>query len=131
MLWVRELLSFGLQQSNLYFRITALRRSGAQSVSALVPFPVLLPSPLLPVMLVLVSQIFSIFSDRFLFLVAAAVLFGVVGGTACNFATQLKFLLGYDDALDVRIPSSATKTVLIPLKRSSRPTVLEVSSVTC
>jgi len=34
-------------------------------------------------------------------LVAAAVLFGVVGGTVCNFATQLKFLLGYDDALDI------------------------------
>ncbi|CAA7268894.1 unnamed protein product [Cyclocybe aegerita] len=31
----------------------------------------------------------------------AAVLFGVLGGTACNFATQLKFLLGYDDALDI------------------------------
>ncbi|KAG5652697.1 hypothetical protein H0H81_004082 [Sphagnurus paluster] len=31
----------------------------------------------------------------------AAVAFGVVGGTACNFATQLKFLAGYDDALDV------------------------------
>ncbi|KAF8157217.1 ammonium transporter [Crassisporium funariophilum] len=31
----------------------------------------------------------------------AAVLFGVLGGTLCNFATQLKFLLGYDDALDI------------------------------
>ncbi|KAF9473932.1 ammonium transporter [Pholiota conissans] len=31
----------------------------------------------------------------------AAVLFGVVGGAACNFATQLKFLLSYDDALDI------------------------------
>ncbi|TFK33405.1 ammonium transporter [Crucibulum laeve] len=31
----------------------------------------------------------------------AAVLFGVMGGTVCNFATQLKFLLGYDDALDI------------------------------
>ena len=28
-------------------------------------------------------------------------MFGVLGGTVCNFATQLKFLLGYDDALDV------------------------------
>ena len=35
------------------------------------------------------------------FAIAAAVLFGVLGGTVCNFATQLKFLLGYDDALDV------------------------------
>ncbi|KAG8746251.1 hypothetical protein FRC10_005500 [Ceratobasidium sp. 414] len=31
----------------------------------------------------------------------AAVAFGVVAGTACNFATQLKFLLHYDDCLDV------------------------------
>ena len=35
------------------------------------------------------------------FFLAAAVLFGVLGGTICNFATQLKFVLGYDDALDV------------------------------
>ncbi|KAG8723850.1 hypothetical protein FRC09_001493 [Ceratobasidium sp. 395] len=31
----------------------------------------------------------------------AAVAFGVVAGTVCNFATQLKFLLHYDDCLDV------------------------------
>ncbi|RDB17452.1 Ammonium transporter 1 [Hypsizygus marmoreus] len=31
----------------------------------------------------------------------AAVAFGFVGATACNFATQLKFVLGYDDALDI------------------------------
>lgn len=31
----------------------------------------------------------------------AAVLFGVLGATVCNFATQLKFVLGYDDALDI------------------------------
>jgi hypothetical protein len=31
----------------------------------------------------------------------AAVVFGVVAGTGCNFATQLKFLFGYDDVLDV------------------------------
>ncbi|KAF8891476.1 ammonium transporter [Gymnopilus junonius] len=31
----------------------------------------------------------------------AAVLFGVLGGTACNFATQLKFICGYDDTLDI------------------------------
>ncbi|KAK0538447.1 hypothetical protein OC835_001428 [Tilletia horrida] len=31
----------------------------------------------------------------------AAVAFGVIGGTACNFATSLKGLLGYDDALDI------------------------------
>lgn len=32
---------------------------------------------------------------------AASLAYGVIGGTACNFATQLKFLAGYDDALDV------------------------------
>ncbi|KZV76624.1 ammonium transporter [Peniophora sp. CONT] len=31
----------------------------------------------------------------------AAVLYGVVGAAACNFATQLKFVLHYDDALDI------------------------------
>ncbi|KAF9447561.1 ammonium transporter [Macrolepiota fuliginosa MF-IS2] len=31
----------------------------------------------------------------------AAVLFGAAAGTACNFATQLKFIFGYDDALDI------------------------------
>jgi hypothetical protein len=35
------------------------------------------------------------------FSLAAAVLFGFMAGTLCNFATQLKFLAGYDDALDV------------------------------
>ena len=28
-------------------------------------------------------------------------LFGFLAGTGCNFATQIKFLLGYDDALDI------------------------------
>ena len=32
---------------------------------------------------------------------AAAVCYGVVGGTICNFATQIKFFLNYDDALDI------------------------------
>jgi hypothetical protein len=31
----------------------------------------------------------------------ASVLFGFMAGTVCNFATQLKFLASYDDALDV------------------------------
>ncbi|WFD36591.1 hypothetical protein MCUN1_003474 [Malassezia cuniculi] len=31
----------------------------------------------------------------------AALVFGVVGATACNFATQLKNIFGYDDALDI------------------------------
>ncbi|KAF8662805.1 hypothetical protein AX16_001087 [Volvariella volvacea WC 439] len=33
--------------------------------------------------------------------VPAALLYGALTGTVCNFATQLKFILGYDDALDV------------------------------
>ena len=37
----------------------------------------------------------------FSFRAAASVLFGVVAGTVCNFATQLKFTLGYDDTLDI------------------------------
>lgn len=31
----------------------------------------------------------------------AAVIFGVVGGVACNYATKLKFVFGIDDALDI------------------------------
>ncbi|KAI9067816.1 ammonium transporter [Trametes sanguinea] len=31
----------------------------------------------------------------------AAVLFGFMAGTLCNFATQLKFIFGYDDCLDI------------------------------
>ncbi|PCH45136.1 ammonium transporter [Wolfiporia cocos MD-104 SS10] len=31
----------------------------------------------------------------------AAVLFGFMAGTVCNFATQLKFYFGYDDCLDI------------------------------
>jgi Amt family ammonium transporter len=37
----------------------------------------------------------------FAFWIAAAVLFGFMAGTICNFATQLKFFAGYDDSLDV------------------------------
>ncbi|KAJ7769466.1 ammonium transporter [Mycena metata] len=33
--------------------------------------------------------------------VPASVLFGFMAGTVCNFATQLKFLFGYDDTLDI------------------------------
>lgn len=31
----------------------------------------------------------------------AAVIYGVVGGAACNYATKLKFVIGVDDALDI------------------------------
>ena len=37
----------------------------------------------------------------FVLRIAAAVLFGFMAGTLCNFATQLKFFAGYDDSLDV------------------------------
>ncbi|KAK7001985.1 ammonium transporter [Favolaschia claudopus] len=33
--------------------------------------------------------------------VSTSVLFGFMAGTCCNFATQLKFILGYDDTLDI------------------------------
>lgn len=36
-------------------------------------------------------------------LTAAAVVFGIMAGTLCNFATQLKFFAGYDDSLDVSV----------------------------
>ena len=32
---------------------------------------------------------------------AAAVLYGFMAGTVCNFATKLKFVLNIDDTLDV------------------------------
>lgn len=31
----------------------------------------------------------------------SAIVFGVVGGAACNYATKVKFFLGIDDALDI------------------------------
>ncbi|PWW76006.1 ammonium transporter [Tuber magnatum] len=31
----------------------------------------------------------------------AAIVYGVVGGAACNYATKLKFVIGVDDALDI------------------------------
>ena len=31
----------------------------------------------------------------------SAVIFGIVGGVVCNYATKLKFLIGVDDALDI------------------------------
>jgi hypothetical protein len=40
------------------------------------------------------------------------VLFGVMAGTLCNFATQLKFFAGYDDSLDVS-PGSDERSFLI------------------
>ena len=36
-------------------------------------------------------------------LTAAALVFGIMAGTLCNFATQIKFFAGYDDSLDVSV----------------------------
>jgi uncharacterized integral membrane protein len=48
----------------------------------------------------------AVISFRSQLWIAAAILFGVLAGTVCNFATQLKFLIHCDDALDVGITSS-------------------------
>lgn len=80
--------------------------------SALEPFLALLPLRPLLVTLVLVSAFPLIRMPSILnvpSILAAAVLFGVLGGALCNFATQLKFVLGYDDALDVRLFRVLTK----------------------
>lgn len=82
------------------------------------PLQALLPSLLPLVTLVLVSLCRPDLptSQSDLLLLAAAVLFGVVAGTACNFATQLKFVFGYDDALDVScIYRHVTKNILLPI----------------
>lgn len=39
--------------------------------------------------------------DAHRFHTASALVFGFMAGTVCNFATQLKFALGYDDTLDI------------------------------
>lgn len=51
---------------------------------------------------------------------AAAVAYGVVAGTACNFATQLKYLVHYDDALDVNALSSYSLGLELNFNRSLR-----------
>jgi len=51
-----------------------------------------------------------------------------MGGLVCNFATQLKFLAGYDDALDVSsIQNFDSNIILTVLSRSSLLTVSAVS----
>ena len=47
----------------------------------------------------------------FVFLIAAAILCGALAGTICNFATQLKTLLGFDDALDVGSTAPSQNTI--------------------
>ena len=58
-----------------------------------------------------------------------------MAGTLCNFATQLKFLFGYDDCLDVCrlygcmlciLPGDGADTLLLSLCRSSPRTALAV-----
>lgn len=59
---------------------------------------------------------------------AAAVVYGVVAGTACNFATQLKYLVHYDDALDVDMFDHLLGPLLIS-DRSLHLTLLAASVV--
>ena len=73
-----------------------------QLVSVLGPLPASLQLLLVLVTLGPVSYIAIVTSNAFTYsTTAAAVLFGFMAGTLCNFATQLKYLLGYDDTLDI------------------------------
>lgn len=83
--------------------ITDLRRNGVRSVFVQVPLLALLLSHQAQVSSVRVSflQLVHLLTYLKMSHAAAAVLFGFMAGTLCNFATQLKFLLGYDDTLDI------------------------------
>ncbi|OBZ78451.1 Ammonium transporter 1 [Grifola frondosa] len=82
--------------------ITALSASGPLLVSALELSPDWSPSLPPQDMLGLVrAHPFSSPSTTDICVTAAAVLFGFMAGTLCNFATQLKFVFGYDDCLDI------------------------------
>jgi Amt family ammonium transporter len=108
MFWVSIAMMFSWHQLTVISRIGASRRSGRQLASAAVPSLVSLRSHLVLVSLVPVSDLprlgTDLSSDHRCF-PAASVLFGVMAGTVCNFATQLKFIFKYDDALDVCTPS--------------------------
>lgn len=98
---------------NMY-RIIALRESGRQSDFvlglSLVLWLLLRDLGSLVLVGIILSQAFtyayalSPFFPHF-FHIAAALVFGVMAGTLCNFATQLKFFAGYDDSLDVSFAS--------------------------
>ena len=93
-----------LEVSHGCFGTTVLRESGVQSGFVQVQFPALLLSPQVQVSLVRVSGSANAFWRLMLLTsvyAAAAVLFGFMAGTLCNFATQLKFVFGYDDTLDI------------------------------
>ena len=47
----------------------------------------------------------------FVLLIAPAILCGGLAGTSCYFATQLKYLLGFDDALDVGSTAPSQNTI--------------------
>lgn len=64
-------------------------------------------------------------------LLAASVLFGVMAGTVCNWATQIKFLAGYDDALDVCSLLLFSKELSHHCGRCLPPMLSEGSLVTC
>lgn len=96
------------------YRIIALRESGRQSDFvlglSLVLWLLLRDLGSLVLVGIILSQAFtyayalSPFFPHF-FHIAAALVFGVMAGTLCNFATQLKFFAGYDDSLDVSFAS--------------------------
>ena len=90
----------------LFLRIIVLRKNGRLSAFAQVLSQA--SSPLLPalvswvpVCLFLRKKNSTTHNSLFTLRLAAAVLFGFMAGTVCNFATQLKFFAGYDDSLDV------------------------------
>jgi putative flippase GtrA len=92
------------------FRIIALKKSGRQSDFVLALSLVLWLSLRDLVSLVPVGKLYLskhsyllIFFSPLSPLTAAAVVFGIMAGTLCNFATQLKFFAGYDDSLDVSV----------------------------
>lgn len=107
----------------IYFRIIALRKSGRQSDFALALSLVLLLSlrDLVLSALVGIPPSSSIYIAYLFYcllpfptrLTAAALVFGVMAGTLCNFATQLKFFAGYDDSLDVSVILIYKKKILL------------------
>lgn len=59
----------------------------------------------------------------------AAVLYGFMAGTVCNFATQLKFVFGYDDCLDVSLTNLPSPPFLILFYLRSSPLTLSEESL--
>jgi hypothetical protein len=97
-------LRFLLIKRNAINRITAWRKNGPPLASARVQCPASWLSPPDRVLLVLVSEnLIHTVTAKINNLLAASVAFGVAAGTFCNWATQIKFIFGWDDTLDVRL----------------------------